>query len=608
MLEIKHVTKRYNYTKILNDINITLPNTGLISIIGPSGCGKTTLLNIIGSIDTHYQGKITYNNKKPRKKNIGFLFQNFHLIQWLNVNQNIKLPLFYRSRKYPTYNHTLGLEKMGHQEITSLSLGQRQRVAYLRAISFYPEIILCDEPTASLDEENAHKIMDLLKEESARRLVILVSHNQELVNLYSDEIYTMKDGCIINHQIINSNKEVKREIYKKGFRKPGILLSLSSIKRNYSRKILMSIGITVSLSCILLAFSLTASLQDSLIDYIDSYIPTSSISFRLKSHESITLEDINTISNEQYVYASFLFLNDYEILGVGEVTDKYTMNNTIEIADDSDYLNENDLYIGRLPYNDDEIVISRSIAMYYKESNEIDDLLDTKINIWYKYLTKVKGKTVTIVGIANNKDDEIYHLNSASFTHVQELFNDDHPLSYYGILYVEDSETNYQTLTNTYTDYEFKIVGESTKETINEFLDKIEIVLFVFSSLAIISSLFLISEVMFLDVVEKKKDLVIMRCFGASLGDIITFTFNQSFIIYIISCITSFFSFYGLQTLLNQYFIDTTITSTSFIIVDYQLILIIDLSGFLLLIICQIIPAIYACTLNKADVLKKKTN
>ncbi len=234
MIRLEKINKCYNTKKekvhALKDINLELPNSGLITILGDSGSGKTTLLNIIGCLDGNYEGNMYYNDtcitslssnaiSKHIYDNIGFTFQNYNLIEGLTVLENIMLPL----ELSITYEHS-GLEELfnifeldglHNRKISELSGGQKQRVAIIRSLVKNPDTILCDEPTGNLDIYTSELVISALKHISSQKLVILVTHNRKIAYENSVRIIEIKDGTIIEdivpqekHNITNYEKSI----------------------------------------------------------------------------------------------------------------------------------------------------------------------------------------------------------------------------------------------------------------------------------------------------------------------------------------------------------------------------------------------------------------
>lgn len=218
MIEIKNLNKTFKNNKlnVINDTSLTLPDKGLITLLGESGSGKTTLLNVIGGLDKFDKGSIKYddtefnryvmsNIDKYRNNNISYIFQNYYLIDELSIYDNLKKALEIinitdnseiEKRIYEALN-AVKLYKYRKKKVDSLSGGQRQRVAIARALVKRNKLIIADEPTGNLDSENSINIMNILKEISKSNLVLLVTHNKNLANFYSDYIYNIKDGSII---------------------------------------------------------------------------------------------------------------------------------------------------------------------------------------------------------------------------------------------------------------------------------------------------------------------------------------------------------------------------------------------------------------------------
>lgn len=220
MLELKNISKDYlageNTVHALKNINLTFRESDFVSILGPSGCGKTTMLNIIGGLDKYSDGDLIINNRSTkdykdrdwdsyRNHSVGFVFQNYNLIPHQTVLQNVELALSLsgvskseRKKRAKEALEQVGLGNQLSKKPGEMSGGQMQRVAIARAIVNNPDIILADEPTGALDTETSIQVMDILKEISKEKLVIMVTHNPELAEKYSTRIIKMLDGEIIN--------------------------------------------------------------------------------------------------------------------------------------------------------------------------------------------------------------------------------------------------------------------------------------------------------------------------------------------------------------------------------------------------------------------------
>jgi putative ABC transport system ATP-binding protein len=226
MLSLQNVRKIFRTdeleTTALNDININIARGEFVSIMGPSGCGKSTLLNIIGLLDNFDGGEYHFIDHEVskykerqmaqlRKKNIGFIFQSFNLIDELSVFENVELPLLYQ--KVPVRERKARvekvLEKMGiitrrdHMP-QQLSGGQQQRVAVARAVVGEPALILADEPTGNLDSTNGEEVMNLLTQlNSEGTTVIMVTHSQQHAE-YARRIINMLDGRVLSENLIGA--------------------------------------------------------------------------------------------------------------------------------------------------------------------------------------------------------------------------------------------------------------------------------------------------------------------------------------------------------------------------------------------------------------------
>ena len=216
MLEIKNLSKLYISKKkkrvlALDDISFTLPDKGLVFIIGKSGSGKSTLLNLISGLDSITNGDIIADGNSLAKMSrrgfekymssyIGFIFQDYHLLDEFTVYQNVQLAQDISNTKNNPIEvlNMVGLEDMAKRYPRELSGGQKQRVAIARALVKNPHVILADEPTGNLDIKSTKQVLDILKEISKERLVIIVSHNLKDADLYADRIIELREGKIIS--------------------------------------------------------------------------------------------------------------------------------------------------------------------------------------------------------------------------------------------------------------------------------------------------------------------------------------------------------------------------------------------------------------------------
>lgn len=218
MLELKHIKKYYHVgdsvTKALDDVSVSFREQEFVAILGPSGSGKTTMLNGIGGLDIYDSGDLVINGKSTkdfteadwdayRNNSVGFIFQSYNIIGHLSILDNVEMgmtlsgvPNDEKKQKALDALNRVGLGPHINKKPNQLSGGQMQRVAIARAIANNPSILLCDEPTGALDTETSEQIMQLIKELSKERLVIMVTHNPTLAKEYADRIINFADGKI----------------------------------------------------------------------------------------------------------------------------------------------------------------------------------------------------------------------------------------------------------------------------------------------------------------------------------------------------------------------------------------------------------------------------
>lgn len=230
MLQLKNITKVYGAadTEVhaLKGVSLNFRQSEFVAVLGPSGCGKTTMLNIVGGLDRYTEGDLVINGKSTenfkdkdwdtyRNHSIGFVFQSYNLIPHMNILDNVTLSLTLagvskseRIAKAKAALQKVGLVDQMKKRPNQLSGGQMQRVAIARAIVNDPDIVLADEPTGALDSETGIQVMDLLKEVAKDRLVIMVTHNEELAKQYATRIVRLFDGCLVSDSMPYADSDI----------------------------------------------------------------------------------------------------------------------------------------------------------------------------------------------------------------------------------------------------------------------------------------------------------------------------------------------------------------------------------------------------------------
>ncbi|CAH0247894.1 ABC transporter ATP-binding protein [Chryseobacterium sp. Bi04] len=230
MINIHNLSKIYRaeevQTHALNKVSLSIKEGEFLAIMGPSGCGKSTFLNILGLLDSASAGSYQFEEREMiglserkksdvRKKNIGFIFQNFNLIDELTVYENIELPLIYngvfsaeRKRKVEEIMEKINIAHRSKHYPQQLSGGQQQRAAVARALVTKPKLILADEPTGNLDSSNGNEVMNLLAElHREGSTIVMVTHSSYDAG-FASRIINMKDGEIFNEEHASQRKDV----------------------------------------------------------------------------------------------------------------------------------------------------------------------------------------------------------------------------------------------------------------------------------------------------------------------------------------------------------------------------------------------------------------
>ena len=291
MLQLKDIVKKYETgdtaVEALQGVSLTFRNSEFVSILGQSGCGKTTLLNIIGGLDHYTSGDLVINGKSTkqfkdrdwdtyRNHSIGFVFQSYNLIPHQTVLANVELALTLsgvskaeRRKRAIEVLTKVGLADQLHKKPNQMSGGQMQRVAIARALINDPDILLADEPTGALDSATSVQIMELLKEISKDRLIIMVTHNPELAEQYSSRIIRLLDGRVIDdsrpyqnteEEILPAVSKEKGKMKSMSF-KTALGLSMNNLMTKKGRTFMTAFAGSIGIIGIALILSLSSGFQ-----------------------------------------------------------------------------------------------------------------------------------------------------------------------------------------------------------------------------------------------------------------------------------------------------------------------------------------------------------
>ena len=448
MLELKNIKKSYNTgsfsQQALKGINLQFRKSEFVAILGASGSGKTTLLNIIGGLDRYDSGDLIINNKSTKKfkdndwdsyRNncIGFVFQSYNLIGHISVLENVEMGMTLsgvsvkkRRKKALEVLDKVGLSSHVYKRPNQLSGGQMQRVAIARALANDPDIILADEPTGALDSTTSVQIMELIKEISKDKLVIMVTHNAELASDYASRIINLKDGKLISdsNPIKNNKNDAKFKIKKTAMSyMTALKLSFNNILNKKGRTLLTAFASSIGIIGIALILSLSNGFDIQIKKFERD---TLSIMPIMISEQSMNMDEETIKSLQKDMYeTSNDFPDNLEVYPKSSVMTEMTYKNVIT-KDFVDYIEkiDNDL-IGGVSYTRSlginvitnkytpfQFTYLNSLA-YPRKFNNDNTVIEETYDLLYGKLPENKNELVLVINSKNNLDKDL--LNSLGF-------------------------------------------------------------------------------------------------------------------------------------------------------------------------------------------------
>lgn len=469
MIEIKNLKKTFGKNEVLKSINLELPDHGLISIVGQSGCGKTTLLNVLSGIDRNVSGEVIFNginlislNNKEildfRLHNLGYVFQNFNLIPLENGERNVSLVFdsstnvskSFRRRKIKRLFKIINATHLMKQKVIKMSGGEKQRIAILRAIANSPKVILCDEPTGSLDERNSYEIMEILHQISVNSLVLVVSHDRPLVEKYADVIIEMKDGQIISKEklknkktqiapIENSGKKIKHARIPESFK---TRYSIGKMKSRKVRTIVSNIMLSLSLTGIGTSFLLSNLVTTRISDAFSSLTNGKQIVMRMKNESLNVYGDIFSAPEKEVEKISQKYKEDIKGIGVSYLVnfeDFFKDRNEVYfVADAKRYLlsgysarnfNEYKWYDETLPTYPYSVSLEKDDVVLGLTHEDMSNLcFEFKIQRSFNALGQFLAKTTCQLNLLVANDDWVY--DDEQVFNVVGIVHTSHPMLY----------------------------------------------------------------------------------------------------------------------------------------------------------------------------------
>lgn len=630
MIRLENICKSYNNREVLKDVNLNFGNNGLYVIIGASGSGKSTLLNLIGLLDQPDSGSIFFDDKdinkynykeiiNYHKKSIGFIFQDYHLIEDMTVSENLSL---LGIKNYHSILKKLNLIQFSDTIVSKLSGGEQQRVAIARALLKRPKVLLCDEPTGALDSKNGKEIMELLKEISKNSLVILVTHNNKYASLYGDYIINIKDGIVDSINIEDKDIKKKNSIYNNS-NKIKIKSIFNLIRINFRRKKKRTILTIIAFLISFIALSLVLGIKNGFNDSLEKQERDSLSKYPIYiSKYSTNLDDeINSIFKEkekqsedrvyaiQYEHQNLIDKDYIEYINKFNYSEKvfgFNVDNSFQlIAYNNQFYKEIDYISGRQIINKNEVI------MILDSNNNIDyNLLNTigfndnnykyEDIINYEYqLDNIKYKIVGIYKL--KKDDEAKYVGGLYYH--KNNFKEEIPTDIY--LYVDnyDSKCRLKKYLNKYSDIFYSDYASTIKNLSKTVVNSISIILICFCIISFVVLVIMISILSYISIMERKKEIGILKSLGYSNNNVKLLFYLENIIIVYFSALISI-EFVDIISIFINKLLEKLTGLTNVISLSYSNMFIIIIIGLILAYLGSYFPVKRVNKTNIIDTLK----
>ncbi len=416
-MRVCEIEKSFGDTQILNKTTVAFEKTGMVFLIGRSGCGKSTFLNILGKIDSADAGEVVFGNGKKetdeilRRDYLSYVFQEFNLLNQKTVKENLEIALSIARIPYDedrVKNVLLDLRvwELRDKPVVLLSGGEKQRVAIARAVLKDSKVVLADEPTGNLDEENAYACMDMLKAISKRSLVIVVTHDLTMAKRYADRIYEIREKKLHLLEDCGYEKNSDLPIFREdGKEKEGgwvLSYTLDRWKesRNKAQILLVMTLVLFSLAIVLGTYSATkqmvSQVNSSLLenDYFVMHLSQEDEQNRKEKIEGL----LHVLQNEENVLEYIPFCESGYMYQISE--EERSSIQPIVIRDNDFFAKRYSDLVGRVPKSLDEVIVNENFARILMPLKEAEDAIGKSIVLWING----EERTLRISGVRTREE------------------------------------------------------------------------------------------------------------------------------------------------------------------------------------------------------------
>ncbi len=584
VLELRHVNKNYKLAggdlyPALKDINVSFQKGELISIIGESGSGKSTLMNLIGGLDSDFTGELLFNGQnignfpekqldEYRKNKIGFIFQSFNLIPHLSVLDNVTIAMTLsnvgkeeRVKRAEEILEQVGLKKHIHKKPNQLSGGQKQRVAIARALINDPEIIIADEPTGALDSETTEQVLQIIEGIAKRgKLVIMVTHSEKVAQ-HSSRVIEIADGQIISdhqgrtieHIDAEQSTTVQKEKQNLSFG-AAVKLAFQNMKEKMARNVWVSLGASIGIMSVILMLSLGNGLKIYMNDSMNSMVnplvvevnmgedassntvstsesnaqdPQMMMMSMLGEQTPFEEEDIEALSQIDHVTAIEKGVN---LISVGSNTVSYGDKESLVmmVSTLSSNLPETSILEGSFP-KENEILISEGTAKQFG-----DDIIGKTVQLKVVIDEEVCIADFVVSGIiATLGQSSGMETTYITYDDMERIYKEDgKELQPTSIYLLTDDKENADSIRDEVKTLGYSGSAQETATTMfNEMLDVLTYVLAGISGVSLFVSAIMILVVLHISVVERTKEIGVLKAIGARRKDIKRIFVSEAFLI-----------------------------------------------------------------------------